>query len=354
MNIAQAINLIVETYKIQLATGKRFSIELVSGPGLGKSEGVKQAGEILSQHLGQPFTVKPFFLTTIDPPDMRGFGLPGRDTDGTPIMQFTKAPWAPRVGDSEFGFVFLDEFGQAEHDVAKPAAELLLGGRVGETTLPITYMVIAASNRESDRSGVGRSLAFIDNRKMQVQIQPDLDAFLDWGERQGIHHGALSFAKSHPGLVFKDSVPDKPGPFCTPRTLVQTSYLIDALPRDMFLEAATGYLGKGTAAEFMTHMNVVDALPEWEDIVRSPDTAKLPDNRPDTTYAAMMLVSNRVDGRTAKPAFHYLKRMGKEYQVAGLKKVLARCPTMVQTPDFALWLRENKELVYAANMLERK
>ena len=354
MNITQAIDLMVETFFIQQQTGERFAIELVSGPGLGKSAAVYQAAEKIAKRLGKPLTVKPFFLTTVEPPDVRGFGLPGKDQDGTAIMQFTKAPWMPRVGDSEFGIVFLDEFGQANPDVAKPAAELFHSGRVGESHLPISYMVIAASNRESDRSGVGRSLAFIDNRKMRVLVKPDLEAFLDWGEKQGIHHAALSFAKAHPAQVFKDAVPEKPGPFCTPRTLVKVSFLLDHLPRDMFLEAAAGYIGEGTAAEFMTHMNVVDALPKWEDIVAEPEKAKLPENRPDATYAAMMLVSNRVEAHTAKPAFLYLKRMGKEYQVAGLKKVLKRCPTMIQTPDFAAWLRENKELVYAANILEKK
>ena len=101
-------------------------------------------------------------------------------------------------------------------------------------------------------------------------------------------------------------------------------------------------------------MNVVDALPKWEDIVSNPERAKLPENRPDATYAAMQMVAQRVEPHTAKSAFQYLKRMGKEFQVAGLKSVLKRCPAMIQTPDFALWLRENKELVYAANLLEKK
>lgn len=354
MNITQAIDLMVETFTIQQETGERFAIELKSGPGLGKSAAVYQAAEKIARRLGKPLTVKPFFLTTVEPPDVRGFGLPGRDTDGTPIMQFTKAPWMPRKDDAEFGFVFLDEFGQAQQDVAKPAAELFHSGRVGESQLPITYMVIAASNRESDRSGVGRGLAFIDNRKMSVNIEPDLNAWVDWAERQPIHHAAISFAKVRPNLVFQDKVPEKPGPFCTPRTLCKVSHLIDRLPMDLFTEAAAGYLGEGAAAEFVAHMRVVNELPKWEDIVASPDKVRVPENRIDATYACMQMVAHRVDAITAKPAFVFLKRLGKEFQVAGLKAVLKRCPTMIQTPDFAQWLRDNKDLVYAANVLEKK
>jgi hypothetical protein len=354
VNITNAIDLIVESFFIQQETKERFAIELVSGPGLGKSAAVYQAADKIAKRLGKALTVKPFFLTTVEPPDVRGFGLPGRDSDGTPIMQFTKAPWMPRIGDSDFGIVFLDEFGQSNQDVAKPAAELFHSGRVGESQLPISYMVIAASNRESDRSGVGRSLAFIDNRKMRVNIEPDLNAWVDWAERQPIHHAAISFAKVRPNLVFQDKVPEKPGPFCTPRTLCKVSHLIGKLPMDLFTEASAGYLGEGASAEFVAHLRVVDELPKWEDIVAAPDKVRMPENRTDATYAAMQMVSHRVDAQTAKPAFIFLKRLGKEFQVAGLKAVLKRCPTMIQTPDFAAWLRENKELVYAANVLEKK
>ncbi len=354
MNITNAIDLMVETFFIQQDTKERFAIEMVSGPGLGKSAAVYQAADKIAARLGKRLTVKPFFLTTVEQPDVRGFGLPGRDSDGSPIMQFTKAPWMPRAEDSEFGIVFLDEFGQANPEVAKPAAELFHSGRVGDSQLPISYMVIAASNRASDRSGVGRSMAFMDNRKMQVGVTPDLNAWVDWAERQPIHHAAISFAKVRPNLVFQDTVPDKPGPFCTPRTLCKVSHLIDRLPMNLFTEAAAGYLGEGTAAEFVAHLRVVDALPKWEDIVAAPDKVKVPEDRIDAVYAAMQMVAHRVDAQTARPAFVFLKRLGKEFQVAGLKAVLKRCPTMIQTPDFAVWLRENKELVYAANVLEKK
>jgi len=352
MYLNQAIDLIVDVFCLQQETGERFAIEMVSGPGLGKSAAVYQAGEKLSKKLGKPVTIKPFFLTTVEPPDVRGFGLPGRDTDGTPIMTFTKAPWMPRLGDSEYGIVFLDELGQANHDVVKPAAELLHSGRVGDSQLPISYMVIGASNREKDRSGVGRGLAFIDNRKMRLNIEPSLDSWVDWAERQGLNPFTIAFAKVKPGIVFQDTVPEKPGPFCTPRTFTKVSHLIGKLPMALFTEAAAGYIGEGAAAEFVAFLRVAEELPKWEDIIAAPEKVSVP-SKPDATYAVMQMVAHRVDSMSAKPAFTYLRRLGKEFQVAGLKAVLRRCPQMIQTPDFASWLRENKDLVMAANMLMR-
>lgn len=354
MNINQATQFLADLYFIQQDTGERFSVELRSGPGMGKDACVEQAGAIISKRLGLPFSIKSFFLTTVEAPDVRGFGLPGRDTDGSAIMQFTKAPWVPRANDAKHGFVFLNERAQAEKDVSKPSAELLLNGQVGESRLEITYMVVAASNRESDRSGVNRDLAFIQNRICVIYIEPSLDSWVDWAERNAINPFAIAFAKVKPSLIFADKVPDKQGPFCTPRTFVKTSHLINRLSMEMFTEAAAGYIGEGAAAEFVAFLRVAEELPKWEDIVAAPDKVKIPEHRIDATYAAMQMVAHRVDAQTAKPAFVFLKRLGKEFQVAGLKAVLRRCPQMIQTPDFAQWIRDNKDLVLAANILEQR
>jgi len=153
-----------------------------------------------------------------------------------------------------------------------------------------------------------------------------------------------------PSIVFQDTVPEKAGPFCTPRTFCKVSHLIGKLSMELFNEAAAGYIGEGAAAEFVSFLRVAEELPAWEDIVKDPSKVSKPD-RPDATYAVMQMVAHRVDASTAKPAFVYLKRLGKEFQVAGLKAVLRRCPQMVQTADFSSWLRENKDLVMAANVL---
>lgn len=353
MYINHAIALTVKLYMLQQKTGERFALEYVSGPGIGKSQIPKQAAAIISKMINKPVGEKPFFLTTVEPPDVRGFGLPGKDDKGGLEMRFTKAPWMPRGDDPDHGFIFLDEWGQAQQDVKKPAAELLLSGKVGESVLPITWMVVAASNREQDRSGVGREMAFTENRKMRIEIEPNLDAWVDWAETTGVHPLAIAFAKVKPGLVFQDAVPSKPGPFCTPRTLVKVSHMIGELDMSLFTEAAGGYIGQGTAAEFTAFLRVAEQLPSFEDIVAQPEKTPVPE-RPDAAYAAMQMIAHRVDGKTAGPAFKYLKRMGKEFQVAGLKSTLKRCPQLVQTPEFVVWIKENKDLVMAANLMDRK
>lgn len=352
MNIMQAKRLIKQLYLRQLETRQRFSVELVSGPGLGKSESMEQVAAELPKEVGKPVGFKPFFLSTLEQPDVRGFGLPGKDKEGTAIMQYTKAPWYPRSTDPAHGILFLDEFRQAGHDVQKPAAELLLNGRVGDSELPHTWMVVAASNRDGDRSGVQRELAFITNRRIEIKITPDLDSWVSWAETKGIHWGAIAYAKANPGDVFRDEIPKQSGPFCTPRSLVKLSYLIDVLDDNLFTEAAMGLVGEGTAAKFVAFMRVVNELPDFEDIVARPDKATVPSiERPDALYAVTQMVAYRVTDETAAAAFKYIQRLPKEFQIAGVRSAIRRTKEIVRTPEISEWLQSNRDLLSNSNLL---
>jgi hypothetical protein len=133
------------------------------------------------------------------------------------------------------------------------------------------------------------------------------------------------------------------------------SYLIDSMPMALFTEAASGLVGEGTAAQFVSFLRVVEQLPKFEEIVKQPDKCRLPDkDRPDAQYATMQMIAHRVTGDSAKSAFTYLKRMSKEFQVAGLKATLRRCPEIVQSADFAKWLQDNRQLIMNANLIDGK
>lgn len=351
MHMQHVIPTLCQLYRHQIATGERYCVELVGGPGIGKSECIHQVAARLA-HEPLPPIVRPFFLSTVEPPDVRGFALPDRETR---TMYFTAAPWMP-AADEPAGILLLDEFRQAAHDVQKPAAELLLAGRVGDSELPIAWMVIAASNRESDRSGVQRSLAFIDNRRIEIAIEPHLDSWISWAQTIGdVPWVAVAFARAYPGVVFRDTVPDKPGPFCTPRSFVKMSRLLDTDFDDaVFLELATGLIGEGAAAQFAAFRRVAAELPGYEEIVAAPDTCRLPAiDRPDAQYATVQMIAHRVTAGTTDPAFAYLLRLPKEFQVAGIKAAMTKSgSTLLASPTFAQWLRDNQDLLLAANLLK--
>lgn len=346
ITISELKKLVKFAFRRQIETGVRYPIEVRSMPGMGKSEAINQVAAELSAEWEQEVGIHTVFLSQIEPYDVGGIMMPV-EVDGTLHTKRSVSPLLGKLADYPYGLLFLDEFAQANPDVQKTTGELLLKGLAGDTQLPITTLVIAASNRLHDRSGVTKTLAFIENRRMLVELRPDVDGWIDWALQNGVTPAAVTFAKQHPGIVFPDSVPDKPGPFCTPRSLTQLDRMLVEMPEALQPAVINGYLGEGAGAQFSAHMRMFGELADFEDVVEAPMKAKLPD-RPDATYAMMQLVAFKVTQDTADPVFDYLMRMPKEFQISGIRTCLMRCRQIVGTPKFSKWVMENRDLILKA------
>ena len=388
MNLNHALKVMANTHIASLKLGTRAnSIELKSGPGIGKSSTVEDVAAYLSRYLNEPVGLIVEMLATIQSVDVRGFMLPAKAADGKLNTVFSTPPWFPVQANiivftpdgrkylkgewdgpvPRVGIVFLDEFGQAEDDVKKAAAELVLHGEVGTTRLPMGWRVIAASNRLSDRAGVLRSLTFITNRRMELSIDAHLPTWNDWVsqlpvERQP-HHLTVSFANRQPDLVFRDAVPPGDAPFCTPRTLVLMDQDLRALrspediERDMLpmdgvaREVCAGWIGGGESAQYFTHIRFADMLPAIEDIEKDPRGAKLPQGRDAQMVCAFMLAHNVTD-KNGTQIINYINRLNVEMQTLAVKTITvnqARAKLVANNAAFTQWLISHKDLLIAAN-----
>lgn len=354
MNIKEAIGLMTDLMNMAIDDHQYIATRFTSGPGLGKSSAVDQAVRLVAARRAMRGTAKIVRLCEIEQPDLKGYGLPPEGNAANKPMQWSLPFWVwDTVKDGDFGVLFLDELSQASDDLQKVSAELLLHRRMGDYTLPDNVIVIAAGNRESDRSGVRRTLSFVQNRLMDINIEPNKDALVEYMERKNMSPHVISFLEAHPGDILRDCVPEKAGPFATPRTLEMVDALIGKMSMERFTECAAGLLGEGVGAKLVAHLRVIEQLPKYADIVRDPKHAALPE-RPDASYAVTHIIAHNVTPETSKPAFEYLRRMGQEFQAAALRTTIRRCPSIVQQKDFALWLKENRSLLEAANLLDRK
>lgn len=371
MKINDARDLVIDLLEAAIKDNVYVATRFLSGPGMGKTSMVRQAAEIVSKRHGLRVSCKVVRLSEVEQPDVKGYGL-APEVEGLRLaweaqaagklsgealraarMQFSLPSWAwDRETDGEYGILFLDEFSQCADDLQKVAAQILLERSVGDYTLPPGVIVIAAGNRESDRSGVRKTMAFVQNRVMDITIEPNKDALVDWMERNNVSPHVVSFVEAHPGIVLKDSVPDKPGPFCTPRSLVMLGTLIGRMSMERFTECAQGLIGEGAGATFVSHLRVIEELPKYADIVADPMKAHLPKDRPDASYAVMQIIAHNVTPDTARAAFKYLGRLGREFQAAGLRSAIKRCPTIAMNAEFGAWLRENKALLEAASVFD--
>lgn len=389
MDINSAIRVMLRTHVAALSLGSRANaMMLESPPGIGKSDGCMKYAADLARTLNERVGIVPFMLATISSVDVRGFMLPQKGTvPGTMDTVFSTPPWFPTrwnayvvdpdgtwskpgtwEGDMpRVGVLFLDEFGQAEDEVKKPAAELLLKGGVGTFHLPDNWRVIAAGNRLTDRSGVMRELMFIVNRRCRLTVDPNLPAWLDWVDSQPAafrpHYMTVSFARQNPNIVFADKVPDGSDPFCSPRTLCLLDRDLQALRSDEDIangclptdrdarEVAAGWIGSGSAAQFFTHLKYSDEMPEMKDIEADPRRARLPEHKDAQMVTGYMLAQN-LTSTNADSVLAYVDRLQSEMQVMTMRAITQRPDTslhMVNTVGFTKWLARHKNLLIASN-----
>ena len=337
------------------------SVELRSAPGRGKSEWVRNTLLPLMRSIypNDDVGYHELFLATQTPPDLVGLPFKGEIThDGKRIT--VTDPTAPTwfVDDNgkpltayKYGVLFLDEYGQGPADVKAASAELLLRKRIGKWQLPDGWLVVAASNRTSDRSGVTKSLDFVINRRVEIDITDDLASWEAWAHKNDVDPLFVAFAAQNPHIVFSEGVPDKQGPWCTPRSLVLCSRLLSAInpggniPTDAAtIELASGMIGSGAAQQLFAFVRLAHELPAFDEIVANPDTCRVP-QMPDAQMLSVYELAARVNDKTCAPVLTYIERFPKEFGATFARTACLRMPELVMTTAFADYCARNSSLI---------
>lgn len=340
---------------------QRISVELQSSPGLGKSDVIQQLVTELSARDGFEWGYAELFLATQTPPDLLGYMMPETRTfDGADVRvsSWTMPAWmmtkdGKPVTSYRRGILFLDEYGQGEADVKRASAQLLLKGELGPWRVPDGWAVVAASNRSDDRSGVTKSFDFVINRRAQFEITPDLESWEEWAHTSEVTALTITFAKQHPEIVFSGKVPEKQGPWCTPRSLVMADKMLHAmsvdgkLPDDpIAVSVVTSLIGAAAARAYFVFVQLENELPKFEKIVADPAGIKVPE-RPDAQMLVCYNLAHRITPETVDPVVTYMNRFPKEFGITFVKSATARNYKLINTPAFKKWCSENASLMAA-------
>jgi len=323
MKLSQFARYIVPLYKT------RVPVTLIGPPGIGKSDTVHTLPGILSAALGCDFGHVTVEAPTLDGPDVIGILVPVRDKDtGEAVARYTVPDIARQVAATgkDHGVLFIDEIGQADKSIQKALAPLFIEGKLGEYRIPKGWMVVSATNRAQDRTGVVKELSYFTNRQNQIQIEASIDDWSVWARNEGMHHMLLAFANFKPGVVMIQEVPARPGPYCSPRSYTSAAKFLrnivdndeDEIPNGSVVQAiVSGYIGEAASAELFSFLKVHQLLPLWGDIINNPETAKVPPiQRLDAAFAAAGLVIAKTDSSNINEAFTYCKRLPIELQTS--------------------------------------
>src|SRR6185436_12892286 len=348
---------------------------LQSPPGVGKSDFVEDLVKWLSKRDGFEWGFTTCFLATYQPTDLLGYMVPTKVTnpDGTqslasvfttPNWMMTKPteehPHGRHINTYQRGIVFLDEWSQADADTKKGAAQLKLKGEVGPHRLAKGISVISAGNRPEDRSGVTKEFDFVINRESRFDIDPDFPSWEAWAIEHGIMPTTLTFAKANPQIVFDSKVPDKQGPWTTPRSLCMVDRLLQVkmkrnggvLPDDpQTAEQIAGIMGAG-AAQYMAFIKLEREMPKYEEIIKDPEGVKVP-SKPDACMLACYQLAHMVKLKDAAAVVAYMERLPKEFSVTFATPACKRQPMLVSEKAFDAWARKNSSLMAAIALVSK-
>jgi hypothetical protein len=198
------------------------SVLLLSPPGVGKSEVVRQAAAEAGLELRS----------------LLGTQIAPEDVSGVPKLVGNRAVFCPPrilLPETDRPFcLFLDELPASPPDVQKAFYSLLLERRLGEYKLPRGTWVVAAGNRSEDRALVRTLSSALVNRVFVLPVRVDLDQWLAWAGANGVRSEVRSFVRYVPQALQRP-VPADPVPFSTPRAWA-------LLSRDLQLAESAGKL----------------------------------------------------------------------------------------------------------------
>lgn len=357
MNLNSFFRLSTQFYK----SGK--SIYLRSGPGRGKTTTILEAVPHIASKIGRKLGVVTISGPLLTPADAVGYLIPVHKDDGRVESRYTDPFWwvtdeGNRLEDYDGGVIFIDEADKMDVDVKKVIGEMALSGRCGPHKLPEGWVVWMAGNRQTDRSGSTKELDHLINRRFEIDVTDDLNGWEQWALKNDVHPTIIAFAVQNPNIVFPDSLPEKQGPFCTPRSLVATGELLVAMaengkiPTDTdAVEVAAAGIGQAAAAQLFATIRLDSELPKIETILGNPGAAKLP-SAPDAQMLVAYKLAAIAEDQTLEPIITYVGRLPADFSVTFAKALCTRKPMFIAKPAMLRWCKENSAIMATMSMLK--
>lgn len=346
------------------AAGK--CVYLKSAPGRGKTSVLSEAPAILSKSTGKNMGLVIINGPLLTPADSIGYLVPrkvtstGADGVAHDHMEsiYTDPFWfrtreGKRIDEYDGGIIVVDEMDKCDIDVKKVIGEAALTGRLGPHQLPKGWIIWMAGNRQKDRSGSTKELDHLINRRMEIDITDDIESWNDWANKHGVTPLTKAFANQNVHIVFTDGVPEKQGPWCTPRSLVEADdymrVLMDGnngvMPDDpLTMEEIGGMIGEAGAAQLFSFVKLEREMPRYEDIIKDPKGAKV-SSKPDAAMLVCYNLAHRVKAEHCDQVVEYVDRMPKEFGVIFGKAAVARDPKLILTNGIKKWVKENASLM---------
>jgi len=253
------------------------------------------------------------------------------------------------------GMFVVEEYGQAQSDVKRALAGIIRQRRNGEHKFPEATDVLLLSNRPTDRSGVSKDFDFVINSLNQMEVVADFNGWVVWANDNDITPMSIAFAERNQGDVFSNKIPEKQGPWLTPRSLASADNLIKAaevmgihLDDDLLRANLGGTIGEGSAHKYIAFAKLKDQLPSLAQILADPDKCRVPTEADQQMFLVFDL-AHRATVENCKAVIRYINRLPSDFGVAFYRAAAQKTPKLISTREFGDWAVANQQVIAAVN-----
>jgi hypothetical protein len=347
-----------ECAQLIIAIGMQIVVMARGEMGIGKSSMLAEVHKAYPDHI--PCYVD---MTTKDVGDLL---MPSFiEVNGMKVCSF--------IPNAEFGFqhgrpliIMWDEFTKANKTVQTQCIRALQEWQLGEHKFPEGTIQFATGNLTEE--GVADSLqAHHGNRIDNVIVSKP--GPVEWTQNfaldNNVHPTVIQAVNQFPQMLMSWTDFETPGEnpyiydprrpmpaFVSPRSLEKFStmlHLAGDLPEHVKIHAGAGLVGDRAAADIMSIDALYNQLATWEDIMRDPAGARLPES-PGAQCLFVYSAIQRVEEDTVAPLMKYVKRMSREAQALFATTAVntTKADVVMGNRTFFEWAEENM-WQYAAN-----
>lgn len=290
------------------------SLCIEGSPGCGKTEIVRQC----AASLGIPIIER--HLPTMLVEDF-GILFP----NGGETLKYRLPDWFPRVErDGEEGILLFDDRNQGSSDLQKVLANIVQARTLHGHRLPPKWSVMSTGNRQEDRAGSNKVLSHLRNRETVVTLDVQLDDWVKWALENGVSPILTSFISYRPALLNNFDPSPQVKQNATPRSWVEgvnAPLMNFTLPEHVMHEVFTGAVGEGPASEFVAFRQIVQDLPDIDEVLRNPETAEVP-TETSVLFAMVGSLAAHVDDETVNGLLTYVKRLPDEFNILTVRSTI--------------------------------
>lgn len=302
-------------------------------PGVGKSQKVAQIAKKRNWNLID------FRAVLRDPVDLRGVPVPNMKTKTTEWFVPSELPNEERHG--KHGIFFMDELNVANPQVQASCFGLVLDRKLGDYVMPEGWRIVAAGNRQSDRSSAQRLSRALANRFGHFEVEADAKT---WINDYAVYHCnplVYSFIDFRPELIHKMDVEDE-RKFPSPRQWTEVSKICEA-PDDMRFTSVEALVGQMAAGEFEGYVRTFRELPDLNEILKNPKKGPVPTD-PSALYAISSALAYRANRDNFENVLTYAQRLPADYEVVVGIDATKRDPMLARTKAYIKFIERNKHI----------